>query len=60
VQKTYFEMDMIIHDKKHEVKFDAAGNIEDEQSTVTPCLNWASSDCPIFSNPLRTRVSFIA
>ena len=53
-------MDMIINDKKHEVKFDAAGNIEDEQSTVTPCLKWASSDCPIFSNPLRTRVSFIA
>lgn len=30
VQKTYFEMDMIIDGKKREVKFDAAGNIEDE------------------------------
>ena len=30
VQKTYYEMDMIIDGKKREVKFDAAGNIEDE------------------------------
>ena len=30
VQKTYFEMDMMIDGKKREVKFDAAGNIEDE------------------------------
>ena len=30
VQKTYYEMDMIIDGKKCEVKFDAAGNIEDE------------------------------
>ena len=30
VQKTYFEIDIIIDGKKREVKFDAAGNIEDE------------------------------
>jgi hypothetical protein len=30
VQTTYYEMDMIIDGKKREVKFDAAGNIEDE------------------------------
>jgi len=30
VQKTYYEIDMIIDGKKREVKFDAAGNIEDE------------------------------
>lgn len=32
VQKTYFEMDMTIDGKKREVKFDAAGNIEDESN----------------------------
>jgi hypothetical protein len=39
VQKTYYEMDMIIDGKKREVKFDAAGNIEDESDNYNADQN---------------------
>jgi len=39
VQKTYYEMDMIIDGKKREVKFDAAGNIEDESDNYNAHQN---------------------
>jgi hypothetical protein len=44
VQKFYYEVDIVIDGKTHEVKVDAAGNIEDESKGKADDMEQAGSE----------------